>query len=115
MAEDPVPVEAIYKGATRPPTIFGVPLLAFLAVAGCAFLLGMYLLVYASSAWTGVVAALALPLLLWMRLVTKKDDQRLRQLMLTAKLALGCPNRHFWKCRSYGPLAYRGRQDAWRR
>jgi len=115
MNEDRVPVEPIYKGATRPPTIFGVPLAPFLLVAGSHFLLGMYLMVYASAAWTGVVAAVALPLLLWMRLITKKDDQRLRQVLLAAKLALACPNRRFWRCRSYSPLVCRSNRDAWRR
>ena len=115
MQPDLVPVEAIYKGATRPPTIFGVPLVPFLLVAASHFLVGMYLLVYGSAMWTGVVAAVGLPLFLWMRLVTKKDDQRLRQVLLAAKLALACPNRHFWQCRSYSPFAYWGGRDAWRR
>jgi len=113
--DERIAVEPIYKGATRPPTIFGVPLIAFLVVAGIGFLAGMYLLVYASGAWAGLIAGLVLPLFLWMRLVTKKDDQRLRQVMLAAKLAVGCANRHFWTCRSYSALVYRGGRDAWRR
>jgi len=115
MHADHVPAEAIYKGATRPPLIFGVPLVPFLLMAGSHFLVGVYLMVYASAAWTVAVAAVAVPLFLWMRLATKKDDQRLRQLLLATKLALLCPNRHFWKCRSYSPFVYRGGRDAWRR
>lgn len=115
MLEDRIAAEPIYKGATRPPTIFGVPLMPFLVVAGSGFLGGMYLMVYASIAWASVVAALVFPLFLWMRMVTKKDDQRLRQFLLAAKLALACPNRHFWRCRSYSCIVYRGSRDAWRR
>jgi len=107
--------EAIYKGATRPPTIFGVPLVPFLLVGASGFLSGMYLLIYGSIAWTGVVGGVVLPLFLWMRLLTGKDDQRLRQMLLAARLALACPNRRFWTCRSYSPLVYRGNRDAWRR
>jgi len=114
MVEDRIAAEPIYKGATRPPTIFGVPLAPFLLVAGGAFLVGMYLMVYASIAWAGIAAAVALPLLAWMRMITKRDDQRLRQAQLAAKLALACPNRRFWQCRSYSPLLYRGGRDAWR-
>jgi len=113
--EERISQEAIYKGATRPPTVFGVPLVPFLLVAASGFLLAMYLMVYASGAWAGIVAGLVLPLYFWMRLVTKKDDQRLRQVLLSAKLALICPNRRFWMCRSYSPLVYRGGRDAWRR
>jgi type IV secretory pathway VirB3-like protein len=112
---DPVPLEPIYKGATRPPTIFGVPLLAFLLVTGSSFLAGMYLLVYASAAGTAAVAVAALSVIVWMRAITKKDDQRLRQVLLAAKLAIGCPNRRLWRCRSYAPFVLRGGRDAWRR
>ncbi|SPE27246.1 Type IV secretory pathway VirB3 family protein [Burkholderiales bacterium] len=115
MLEDRVAAEPIYKGATRPPTIFGVPLMPLLLVAGGGFLAGMYLLVYATIAWAALVAGAVFPLLLWMRMVTKRDDQRLGQILLTIRLALACPNRHFWQCRSYSSLVYRGSRDAWRR
>jgi len=113
--QERIAVEPIYKGATRPPTIFGVPLVPFLLVAASGFLAGMYLLVYSNGAWAGVVTGFVLPLFFWMRLITKKDDQRLRQVMLAVKLALGCPNRHFWMCRSYSAFVYRGGRNAWRR
>jgi type IV secretory pathway VirB3-like protein len=107
--------EPIYKGATRPSSIFGVPLVPFLMVSGASFLAGMYLLVYASALWAIAVAGLAVSALAWMRVLTKKDDQRLRQVLLAGRLATTCPNRHFWRCRSYSPLVYRGSRDAWRR
>jgi type IV secretion system protein VirB3 len=112
---DWIAAEPIYKGATRPPSIFGVPLLAFLLVAGGCFLAAMYLLVYVSAAATAPVAVGALALLFAMRAMTRKDDQRLRQAYLSLKLGLLCPNRHFWRCRSYAPLSLRGACDAWRR
>jgi len=115
MTDEPIVAEPIYKGATRPPTIFGVPLLPFLIVSGSGFLVGMYLMVYASAAWMAAVAGIALTMIVWVRGLTRKDDQRLRQAMLAVKLAIACPNRHFWCCRSYSPLVYRGGHDAWRR
>ena len=92
--------EPIYKGATRPPMIFGVPLAAFLLVSGGGFLLGMYLLVYASAVWMAMAVGAALAAVLWMRGLTKRDDQRLRQVLLAARLATACPNRGFWRARS---------------
>lgn len=114
-SDEIIVAEPIYKGATRPPTFFGVPLVPFLLVAGSGFLAGMYLLVYVSVAWTGAVAAIALAALVWMRTLTRRDDQRLRQALLAARLATACPNRRFWRCRSYSPLAYRGGRHARRR
>jgi type IV secretion system protein VirB3 len=111
----PIEAEPIYKGATRPSMVFGVPLLPFLLVAGGGFLLGLYLMVYLSLAAMAAAAAVVLSLMLWMRSVTKKDDQRLRQALIGARLAIGCPNRRFWRCRSYAPMNYRGGCDAWRR
>jgi type IV secretory pathway VirB3-like protein len=95
--------------------VFGVPLLAFLFVAGSGFLAGMYLLVYLSVAWMAVVAGLTVFALLWMRGLTRNDDQRLRQAFIAARLAIGCPNRGFWQCRSYSAMVLRGGSDAWRR
>jgi len=115
MSEPIVPAEPIYKGATRPPMIFGVPLIAFLVVAGGDFLAGMYLMVYVSVAWLLAVFAFGMVIILWMRALTRKDDQRLRQALLAARLAIGCPNREFWACRSYSPFVLRGAGDAWRR
>ena len=105
--------EAIYKGATRPAMKFGVPLIPLVVLFGAAMLLILWggLLV---SWWiaAGVVAALA-PALGWMRFVTRRDDQRFRQLFVAAKLRLRDRNRRLWRLRSYSPHLYRGARDAW--
>jgi len=115
MDETVIGTEAIYKGATRPPMVFGVPLVPFLCVAGFGFLSGMYLMVYLSLVWSAVAAGITVYALLWMRTLTRRDDQRLRQALLAARLAIGCPNRRFWRCRSYSAMALRSGHDAWRR
>lgn len=62
----------LFKGATRPPCVFGVPIRPFVAASGGAFLLGL---------WTWPPAALsAVPIILLMRAVTKEDDQKFRAL-----------------------------------
>jgi type IV secretion system protein VirB3 len=107
--------EPIYKGATRPPVIFGVPLAVFLLVAGGGFLAGMYLLVLVSAAWTVLVGGVVLAALAWMRSLTRRDDQRLRQSFLAVRLLAACRNRRFWRCRSYGPLILGGGRYEWQR
>jgi type IV secretion system protein VirB3 len=104
--------ETIFKGATRPPMVMGVPLLAFIFVGGGSLLLAMWggLLV---SRWLAfAVIAAAVPTMAWMRIVSRRDDQRLRQVWIHVVLRRRNANASFWRARSYAPTCYRGSQDA---
>lgn len=108
-----VPLEAIYKGATRPAMKFGIPLVPLVVLFGT----GMLLILWGGlllSWWiaAGVVSA-TFPALAWMRFATRNDDQRFRQIFVAAKLKLHDRNRRFWHARSYAPTLYRGASDAW--
>ena len=74
--------EAIYKGATRPAMKLGVPLKPLVALVGSGMLLTMWAGVLVSWGIGLSVAAAVLPALLWMRLITVRDDQRLAQFVL---------------------------------
>ena len=80
--------EAIYKGATRPAMKLGIPLVPLVLLFGTGMLLIMWggILV---SWWLalGVVLSIA-PVLLWMRWLTARDDQRFRQIFVALKLKL---------------------------
>jgi type IV secretion system protein VirB3 len=105
--------EAIYKGATRPAMKLGIPLVPLVVLFGLGMLVSIWggILV---SGWVVVAVALAIgPALGWMRFVTRKDDQRFRQMFLAAKLWLRDRNRGFWHARSYCPNLFRGARDAW--
>lgn len=103
--------EEIFKGATRPPMLFGIPLIPCIVVAGATILVSMWGAVLVSR-WIAIGAvSAALPALLWMRHMSKKDDQRLRQLTLQLKLHLRARNSRVWKCRSYAPYKFRGTRD----
>lgn len=105
--------EAIYKGATRPAMKLGIPLVPLVILFGTAMLLIMWGGVLVSW-WIslGVLSAIA-PVLLWMRFVTRQDDQRFRQMFVLLKLRLHDRNHRFWQARSYAPTLYRGARDAW--
>ena len=105
--------ETIYKGATRPAMKMGVPLVPLVVLLGSAVLVAMWggALV---SWWIALGVALVLPVaLLWMRIVTHKDDQRFRQMFVATKLRFHDRNRALWQARSYAPTQYRGTRDAW--
>lgn len=107
--------EPIFKGATRPAMKLGVPLVPLVVVFGASMLLIMW--VGALVTWWVVplVVAAVVPALAWMRYLTRKDDQRFRQMYLAAKLRLADRNCRLWQSRSYAPYVYRGVRDAWHR
>jgi type IV secretion system protein VirB3 len=107
--------DAIYKGATRPAMKLGVPLVPLVVSLGIAMLLIMWIGALVSW-WIAPVVLLTLaPALGWMNLVTRRDDQRLRQLVLAAKLRFRDRNRRIWRSRSYAPYAFRGARHAGKR
>lgn len=108
-----VPNEAIYKGATRPAMKLGVPLVPLVVLCGLGMLISIWGGIFVSG-WVVVIVALAIgPTLGWMRFVTKRDDQRFRQMFVFLKLRLHDRNRRLWRARSYSPTLYRGASDAW--
>ena len=105
--------EAIYKGATRPAMKLGIPLVPLVTLFGTGMLVVMWggTLI---SRWIALGAIVTMvPMLVWMRLVTARDDQRFRQLYLSLKLRWHDRNRRLWHARSYTPTLYRGARDAW--
>ena len=107
--------EAIYKGATRPAMKMGIPLVPLVVLFGT----GMLLILWVGALvtwWAAPVVLMAIgPALAWMRFVTRKDDQRFRQMFVAAKLRIHDRNCRFWRSRSYSPYLFRGTRDAWYR
>lgn len=107
--------EPIYKGATRPAMLMGIPLVPLVVLFGTGLLLAMWGGVLVSW-WVAVgIAVLLVPALIWMRIVTAKDDQRFRQVFIAMKLRLHDRNHRLWQARSYSPTLYRGTRDDWHR
>lgn len=97
--------DVIYKGCTRPPLLWGVPLMPMVlilmpgllvGIVGLGYFLPMSLLalLITVSAWV------------WMRAVTKKDDQRLLQIFLRLRLRSRQKNSRYWGCAAYVPIVY---------
>lgn len=107
-----VPREPIYKGATRPAMRFGIPLAPLVVLIGSGALLMLWGGVLLSG-WIAVgVLVCFVPALAWMNLVTRRDDQRFRQIFVGWKLRLHDRNRHLWRSRSYTPAMLKGGRDA---
>ena len=112
-------IETVFKGATRPPMKFGVPLVPLVVLLLPGFIAGMWLSTFASWMFAPVIFGSLAVTYIWMRIVTSRDDQRLTQMVLKLKLALRNPNRVLRNgARSYAPVALRtlrGGRHVWRR
>ena len=99
--------EPIYKGATRPAVSMGIPLVPFILATAAAAMLGMYALILIGPWATLPVAFAYLPAMAWMRRVTKKDDQRLRQILLRLRLGLAAASKVWGGARSFALVELR--------
>ena len=109
-------LETVFKGATRPPMKFGVPLVPLVVLLLPGFVSGMWLSTMLDWRFAPVIFGSLAIAYVWMRVVTNHDDQRLMQMALKLKLALRNPNRVLRNgARSYAPVDYRGGRNVWRR
>lgn len=108
--------EDIFKGATRPAMKGGIPLVPLVVIVCVSMLLIMWGGAFVSWWLAPFVIVTAIIIVIWMRILTKKDDQRLRQMYLRALLSMPQANRRFWTgARSYAPVQWRGMKDGYRR
>ena len=102
-------VHRFFKGCTRPAMFLSVPLIPFLLISGIFLILGVWLF-YLVSPYVGLVVVLTyIPLLVWMRTVSKRDDQRLKQIMMRARMRIRQSSKQRWGSISYSPLRYKKR------
>jgi len=108
--------ETVFKGATRPPMKFGVPLVPLVVLMLPGFVSGMWLSTMVDWRFAPVIFGSLTACYVWMRVVTNHDDQRLTQMALKLKLSLRNTNRVLRNgARSYAPVDYRGGRNVWRR
>jgi type IV secretion system protein VirB3 len=99
-----------FKGCTRPAMVFGVPLVPLLLVSGV-FLMAAMWAFYLLSPYVSLILMLVfVPLITVMRQMTKQDDQRLRQVLLRARMRFRHANKQLWGAISYSPLRYKKRR-----
>ena len=88
----------------------GVPMLPFLLVSGAFLMLSIWSFYLISGYFSLFLCMAYAAVLIAMREVTKKDDQRLRQLMLRLKMRhRQQAARKAWGAVSYSPLRYKKR------
>jgi type IV secretion system protein VirB3 len=92
----------LYKGATRLPTVGGVPTMALLTmlicVASIAMLFSLWLWLFAPAFW------------FLMAQITKHDDKAFRVWWLWLDTKLRNRNKAFWGASTYSRVDYRNRR-----
>ena len=85
----------------------GVPTLPLILICGLTLLLSVWSFYFVSGYVSLFMVLMAIPVVVTMREITKKDDQRLRQVMMRARMRLRHgPSRAIWGAISYGPLTF---------
>lgn len=104
--------DPIFRGCTRPAMLAGVPMVPLLLVSGAFLLVAMWCIYLVSPYVSMFLAFIYVPILITMRQITKKDDQRMRQLMLRLRMRLRHgAGRELWGTTSYAPLRFKKRRS----
>lgn len=98
--------EKVFKGATRPAMMAGVPYIPFIVLTLGGALCAVWLL--AVNVWASLAGALlTLGVYVWMRHTTQEDDQALLQWVLRLRLGMRQSNRRFWRAHVYSPIRFK--------
>ena len=98
--------DPIFKGCTRPSMIWGVPLIPLVAASVPMLISGVWgLRIYPPAGLFSLFCLI--PTFFVLRWITKKDDQRLMQLLLRFQMRIKQKNRVFWHSHCYSPIRYK--------
>jgi len=100
--------DPVFKGCTRPAMLWGVPLVPTLMVGGGMLIPAIWALLASPPLGAGMLF-LMIPVFVAMRIITRRDDQRLAQYALRLRLVVRQRNRHFWGSHAYLPVRPKGR------
>ena len=99
-------MDPIFKGATRPAMMLGIPILPCILVAGLGIILCSWSLLLFGWQVTVVEAVVVFSLLMWMRFISKFDDQKLNQYMLMFRSMVDRRNIAYWQATSPSPIRF---------
>ncbi len=104
--------DVIFKGATRPATMAGVPVVPFILVVGLHILIGMWAVILVGFFVATGIALSCVICVLAMRHISSQDDQRLLQYMLVIRGFPAKRNLHHWGAKSFAATRYTRRSVA---
>lgn len=105
--------DPIFRGCTRPAMFAGIPMVPFMLTSGAFLLLAVWTFYLLSPYVSLCLLLIYVPIVVWMRHATKQDDQRLRQIMMRARMRFRQrASRELWGAISFSPIRYKRRKKA---
>lgn len=101
--------DRIFKGATRPAMMLGVPIVPCILVMGTFFILAMWTLVFAGFVAAASVLLIMVFVVAILRFMTAQDDQRLNQYMMYLRTRAFKRNKGTWGAHSMSPIDFKKR------
>jgi type IV secretion system protein VirB3 len=103
--------DPIFKGATRPAMMAGVPIVPFILVVGFHLLLAIWAMMLINLFVSFVILMTCVLCIFLLRYISSQDDQRLNQFLLRMKSVAGRRNNHHWGAHSVAPTEYTKRKQ----
>jgi type IV secretion system protein VirB3 len=98
--------DIIFKGATRPAMMMGVPIVPLILVAGIDMLLAVWSIVLFSPFCAFVILAGGVVAISLLRYISSQDDQRLSQYILRWKNVGARRTTHYWGAHAISPIDF---------
>lgn len=102
--------DVIFKGATRPAMMLGVPIVPLILVIGIHLLLAAWSMNLINVFAMFVILLACGVNIFLMRHISSQDDQRLNQLLLRLKSIAGRRNNGYWGAHGISPTDYSKRK-----
>lgn len=103
--------DRIFKGATRPAMMMGVPIVPFIVVTGISIIAAMWSLVLFGPVVAASIMVVLVFVMLIFRVMTKQDDQRLNQYwMFLTSWPHRRRNKAHWNAHGASPTDYKKRK-----
>lgn len=103
-------MDPIFKGATRPAMVLGIPLLPLIICSMSGLVLSIWALLLIGGIFCILILGTTFSLLVYMRFICKLDDQKLHQIILQLQSKKAKQNFNYWACKSSSPIHYTVRQ-----
>lgn len=101
--------DRIFKGATRPAMMLGVPIVPCILVMGTFFILAVWSLVFFGFVVALSILAILAFVVAIMRFMTQQDDHRLNQYLMYLRSRPFRRNKGFWGAHSAAPVDFKKR------
>lgn len=102
--------DPIFKGATRPAMMLGVPVVPLIIVLGVHILLAMWTLQFAGPLPAFLILMFAAMVVMVLRHISSQDEQRLNQYLLRLRSVAGRRNEKHWGAHSISPVDFTRRK-----